>query len=713
MAYQSLVPTVCPYCGVGCGLYVAVEEGRAVGLEYMPEHPVSEGSLCPKGNAVLEILNHPERLRHPLKKVDGEWQQVSWSEALDLVSRRISQVRQAHGPDALGFLASAKCTNEENYLFQKLARLLGTNNVDHCARLCHAPTVVGLARAFGSGAMTNPIPDLTNADCILIIGSNFAENHAPVARWVLRAKEKGARIVVADPRLTPTAWLADTFLPLRPGSDVALLNGLMHVIIEEGLTDRAFIAQRTRGYDELVKAVRDYTPGYVSNITGIPPALIVEAARAYSKAGSAAIVYCMGITQHASGSDNVAACADLALICGQVGRPGAGLWPLRGQNNVQGACDMGALAEFYPGYRPVSDQVAREAFARAWGTDRDSQSAIRNSNPGLTVVEMINAAATGDIKAMYIMGENPLLSDPNADHVRQALEKLNFLVVQDIFMTETAQLAEVVLPAAAWAEKEGTFTSTGRRVQWSHRAVTPPGEACDDLWIIGQVARRLGFDLAILEGGDICAESVLSEINRLVPPYGGITAQRIADTVGGLSWPCPEVVHPGTPILHAEAFPTPDGRARIVPVRHTLPAEETSANFPLILTTGRLAVHHNAGSMTRRSPSLMDRAPALFVEIHPSDAAQLGVAEGDTVVIATSRGDVMAQARVTDKVQAGTAFMPFHFPGTNRLTVDALDAEAKIPEFKVAAARVGPLTAAPRTGSHDEIHQARSELTGE
>jgi formate dehydrogenase major subunit len=673
-----------------------------VELEYMPEHPVSEGSLCPKGNAVLEILDHPERLRHPMKKVDGGWRHISWLEALDLVSQKMGQVRQAHGPDALGFLASAKCTNEENYLFQKLARLLGTNNVDHCARLCHAPTVVGLARAFGSGAMTNPIPDLANADCILIIGSNLAENHAPVARWVLKAKEKGAKVIVADPRLTPTAWLADTFLPIKPGSDVALLNGMMHVIVEEGLTDRAFIAQRTSGYDELVKVVQDYTPDHVAHITGVSPALIVEAARAYGQAPSAAIVYCMGITQHTTGSDNVAACANLALICGQVGRPGAGLWPLRGQNNVQGACDMGALAEFYPGYQPVDDPQVAETFRQAWEPNPQSpipntQYPTPNPNPGLTVVEMINAAAAGNLKAMYIMGENPLLSDPNTGHVRQALESLDFLVVQDIFLTETAQLADVVLPAAAWAEKEGTFTSTGRRVQWSHRAIAPPGEAMDDLWIIGQVAQGLGFNFLDRQGLLTAAE-VLSEINQLVPSYGGIAPQRVTEMMGGLCWPCPSVLspskeeadHPGTSILHTEAFSTPDGRARIVPVRYTPPAEETSVDFPLVLTTGRVAVHHNAGSMTRRSPSLMERAPELFVEIHPSDAAQLSIAAGEAVAITTARGDATATAQVTDKIQAGAAFMPFHFSGTNQLTIDALDAEAKIPEFKVAACQLRP-----------------------
>jgi formate dehydrogenase major subunit len=698
MTQPSLIPTICPYCGVGCGLYVAVEDGRAVGLEYMPEHPVSEGALCPKGNAVLEVLNHPDRLQHPMKKTNGTWERISWDEALDLVAERLRSIRYSRSADSLGFLASAKCTNEENYLFQKLARLLGTNNVDHCARLCHAPTVVGLARAFGSGAMTNPIPDLANADCIFIIGSNLAENHAPVARWLLRAKEKGAKVIVADPRLTPTAWLADTFLPIRPGSDVALLNGMMRVIIEEGLTDPAFIGQRTSGYDELVKVVQDYTPDDVAHITGVPPALIVEAARAYGKAASAAIVYCMGITQHTTGSDNVAACANLALICGQVGRPGAGLWPLRGQNNVQGACDMGALAEFYPGYRRVDDPQAAETFRQAWESNLQPPISKLNPNPGLTVVEMMNAAAAGEVKAMYIMGENPLLSDPNAGHVHQALEALDFLVVQDIFLTETAQLADVVLPAAAWAEKEGTFTSTGRRVQWSHRAVASPGKARDDLWIIGQVAQRLGFDFFDRQGL-LTAAAVLSEVNQLVPSYGGITPQRIFErqglltAAGGLFWPCPEAaILPGTPILHTEAFSTPDGRARIVPVRYIPPAEEISAGFPLVLTTGRVAVHHNAGSMTRRSPSLLERAPELFVEIHPTDAAQLGIAEGEAVAVTTARGNATAKARITDKVRAGAAFMPFHFSGTNQLTMDALDAEAKIPEFKIAASSIGKVS---------------------
>ncbi len=674
---QDLISTICPYCGAGCGFYVVVEDGRAVGLEYMTEHPVSQGSLCPKGNAALEILDHPDRLTHPLIKTNGRFQGATWDEALDLIAHRLSAIRDSAGPDAAasltGFLASAKCSNEENYLFQKLARSLGTNNVDHCARLCHAPTVVGLAHSLGSAAMTNPIPDLINADCILVIGSNFAENHAPVARWVWRAKDRGARVIVADPRLTPTAWLADIFLQLQPGTDVALLNGLMHVVLTEGLADRDFIAQRTAGFGALAQHLADYPPSRAAEITGVDPAQIVAAARAFATASAATLIYCMGITQHTTGSDNVLACADLALLCGQVGRPGAGLMPLRGQNNVQGACDMGALPDFLPGYQPVDDP----------------QSPIPNTqypiSPGLTVVEMMHAAHDGQIKALYIMGENPVLSDPNANHSREALSRLDLLVVQDIFLTETAELADVVLPAAAWAEKAGSYTTTERRVQWSRQAIAPPGEARDDAWIIDQVARRLGLQW---EGSNPAA--VLSEINHTVPIYAGITPQRLAAASEGLFWPCPTPDHPGTPILHSERFATPDGRARLTPVDHVAPAERPGAAFPLTLTTGRVVVHHNAGSMTRRSPSLLARAPALFIEVNPADAKRLGLAGGDSVAVSTLRGQTTAQVRITDTMASGVAFMPFHFEGTNRMTIDALDPQAKIPEYKVAAVRLSP-----------------------
>ncbi|HFD38805.1 MAG TPA: formate dehydrogenase subunit alpha, partial [Anaerolineae bacterium] len=413
---QTFVPTICPYCGAGCALTVIVEGGRAVGLEYATDHPASRGALCAKGNAALEVLDHPDRLTIPLIKENGRFREATWDEALDRVAARLTAIRRESGPDALGFLASAKCSNEENYLFQKMARSLGTNNVDHCARLCHAPTVVGLAHSLGSAAMTNPLPDLANTDCALIIGSNLAANHPTAARWLWQAKDRGAKIIVADPRLTPTAWLADQFLQLRPGSDVALLNGLMHVIVNEGLADREFLARRTVGFEALARHLQDYPPARAAALTGLSEAQIVAAARTYATAPASVLIYCMGITQHTTGSDNVLACADLALLCGQIGRPGTGLMPLRGQNNVQGAGDMGALPNLLPGYRPVE-------------------------RPGLTVVEMMHAAEAGDIRALHIMGENPIVSDPNSNQVRTALERLDFLVVQDIFLTETAALA--------------------------------------------------------------------------------------------------------------------------------------------------------------------------------------------------------------------------------------------------------------------------------
>lgn len=678
---QGLVPVICPYCGAGCTFYLVVEKGRAVGLEYMTEHPVSQGSLCPKGNAALEVLEHPDRLTQPLIKTKGRFEEATWDEALDLIANQLTAIRDSSGPDALGFLASAKCSNEENYLFQKLARLLGTNNVDHCARLCHAPTVVGLAHSLGSAAMTNPIPDLAKADCILVIGSNFAENHAPVARWVWRAKDQGARVVVADPRLTPTAWTADVFLQLRPGTDVALLNGLMHVIMTEGLADRRFVAERTTGFDTLARHLAAYPPSRVAEITGVPAAQIVAAARLFGTARAATLIYCMGITQHTTGSDNVLACADLSLLCGQVGRTGAGLMPLRGQNNVQGASDMGALAQLYPGYQKVADTEARATFAGAWGV----APGILSPSPGLTVVEMMHAATEGRLRGLYIIGENPVVSDPNADHARSALSQLELLVVQDIFLTETAELANVVLPAAAWAEKDGTYTTTERRVQWSQQAVLPPGGARSDVWIISQVAQRLG-----LEWDAADSAAALTEINRVVPAYGGVTAARLTDQITGLVWPCPTPDHPGTPILHTERFATPDGRARFVAVDYLPPAEQPADAFPMTLTTGRVAVHHNSGSMTRRSDSLLERAPTLFVELNPADATQLDLSDGDPVTVSTVRGRVTAQARVTDTVGSGMAFMPFHFAGTNQLTSDALDPQARIPEYKVAACRVSP-----------------------
>ncbi len=672
---KVLVPTVCPYCAAGCGFYVAVEKERATGIEYMPEHPASDGALCSKGNAALEVLYHEDRLRHPMKKKGDGWARISWDEALDLVARGLGKAIKEYGPEKVGFLASSKCTNEENYLIEKMARCLGSPNVDNCARLCHAPSVVGLNRTLGAAGMTNPISDLANSKCIFIIGSNLAENHPILSRWIHRAKDSGAVVIVADPRMTHTAWMADVFLQLKPGTDVALLNGIAHVMVKEGLIDNDFIAKHTRGFQSLASAVKDYTPEKVEEITGVFAEDIIRAARAYAISPASAIVYSMGITQHTTGTDNVQAIANLALISGHIGRPGTGVMPLRGQNNVQGACDMGALAEFYPGYKKADDPETVKFFSKAWDTGALPMGC------GLTATEMIDAAASGQIRAMYIVGEDPANSDSRSTYTREALENLDFLVVQDIFMTATAQLADVVLPASAWAEKEGTYTSTERRVQWSQKAIDPPGEAMSDLQVVCAVAKRLGLDFNYRG-----AAEVLSEINELVPQYGGIIRERLDGS--GLVWPCPSVDHPGTPILHSQGFRLKDNRAEIVPVSYRPPAENASWEHPFILTTGRVAVHHNAGSMTRRSPSLIEREPDLFVEINTADAAKLRIANGDEALISTPRGETTAIARLTDSVKRGVVFMPFHFPGTNVLTGEARDAEAKIPEFKVSACKI-------------------------
>ena len=678
MAEEKLVPTVCPYCALGCGFYIKLKEDGPE-IEYMLDHPTNEGSLCAKGNASLEIINHPDRLRHPLKKIEGGWSRITWDEALSIVAGKIEETIKRHGPDALGFLGSAKSTNEENYLFQKMARTLGSKNVDCCARRCHSPTIPALKRAFGSACMTNPISDLANSDCIFVIGSNFAENHPIVARWAMRAKDRGGRIVVADPRLTPTTWLADLHLQIRLGTDVALLNGMMKVIIDEGLWDRKFVAERTVGFEELAEMVAGYTLEKVSEITGAPPEAIVRAARFYAKSPSSAIVYSMGITQHSHGTNNVSACADLALLCGQLGRSGAGLYPLRGQNNVQGACDMGVLADFYPGSVSVHDPGAIRFIEEAWGT-----SALP-MGMGMTAEAMPVAAAAGDLRFLYVMGEDLVNSDSSSSRGRRELENLDFMVVQDIFMTETAEMADLVLPAAAWAEKEGTFTSSERRVQWTYRAFHPPGEARSDLSTILDLADLLGLDF------DYAAtEDVLAEIGRLVPSYAGISKER-AQGIGGVIWPCPHPEHPGTPILHQEGFSAPEGRGRIVPMEYLPPAEETSLDYPLLLTTGRVALHHNAGSMTRRSFSLMKRSPELFVEVNPKDADRWSVIDGDLVEVETRRGEAWARARVTPRQEEGVIFMPFHFPETNLLTSDVIDPEARIPEFKVAACRIGKM----------------------
>jgi len=544
--------------------------------------------------------------------------------------------------------------------------------------------VAGLAATLGSGAMTNPIVDLANADCIFVIGSNFAENHPIVSRWVLDAKQRGATIIVADPRFTPTAWSADVFLPLLPGTDTSLINAMMNVIIEEGLWNDEFVNERVEGYDELCDVVAYYPPERAAKITGAPAEEIIKAARAYANSRASSIVYCMGITQHTCGTETVKNLANLAMLTGQIGRPGTGVNPLRGQDNVQGACDMGALPNVYPGYQPVSDKTNREKFAKAYEVEIEDLSL----KPGLTLVEMTQAIDEGKLHGMIILGENPVVGDPNAAHAAESLKKLDFLAVIEIFPTETTELAHVILPAASFAEKRGTKTTTDRRVQWLERAVEPVGEAMADWKIICRLASRMGFEKQFEYPHE---EAIFNEICEMTPSYTGLSPERLQNKLGGIPWPCQASDHPGTPILYTKSFNRPGGKGKMSPVEYIPPAEATSDDYPLTLTSGRVVLHYNAGAMTRRTPALRVREPELFVQVNPQTAESYGVQNQAEALVQTCRGEARAKVRITRRIPPGVLFMPFHFPEMNLLTNDALDPTAKIPEYKVAACRIKPV----------------------
>jgi len=675
----SFIPTICPYCGAGCGILLAAKDGNAVGTMPWSRHQISEGRLCIKGWNAHQFIGHQDRLKKPLIKDNGSFREATWDEALNLVANKLKEIKGKDGPDAIAVLSSAKCTNEENYLIQKFARaVIGTNNVDHCARLCHASTVAGLLAAFGSGAMTNSIADLGQADCIFIIGSDTTAQHPLIATRVIMAKERGAKIIIADPKGIQLCNVADVYLQQNPGSDVALLNGMMKVIIDQGLEDKEFIQERTEGFQELLQTIHDYPLDKVERITGVPAADIEKAALIYAEAKSSAILFAMGITQHSTGTDNVMSIANLAMLTGNVGRAGSGINPLRGQNNVQGACDMGALPNVFPGYQAVTDAEKRAKIAEVWGV------AELPSQVGLTVVEMINAASEGKVKAMYITGENPMVSDPDIGHVKQGLENLQFLVVQDIFLTETAKLADVVLPSACWAEKEGTFTNTERRVQRIRRAIDPPGESRPDWEIVCELARVVG-------AGQLfpftSPSEIFDELRKVTPQYAGMNYERL-NQPDGLQWPCPDESHPGTPILHTKQFTRGKGKFHAVAYRE--PAEEPDSQYPYILTTGRVMSQFHTGTMTRRSPALNNEFPEAFVEVNPEDASKLGIEDGDWVEVASRRGKIEIKALVSDKVKPGVLFIPFHFAecAANVLTNPALDPIAKIPELKVCAVAI-------------------------
>jgi formate dehydrogenase alpha subunit len=670
------IETICPYCGCGCGIVLGVRNNKVVSVSGNESNPVSKGSLCVKGRFGLDFVNAEDRLTHPLIKKDGTFVQASWDEALDLISNKIKYTKEKYGADSIAGLSSAKCTNEENYIFQKFMRAaIGTNNVDHCARLCHASTVAGLANAYGSGAMTNSIHELEFANCILVTGSNTTEAHPIIALRIKDAVRKNnAKLIVADPRKIDLTRFAYIHLQHRPGTDVALFNGIMNVIFAEDLLDREFVESRTENIDEARDIIEKYTPEVVEKITGVPACDIIEAARIYAKAERASIVYSMGITQHTTGTDNVLALANLAMLTGNIGRKGTGINPLRGQNNVQGACDMGALPNLLPGYQSVSNASARSNFEKSWGTALPDK-------PGLTVVEIMHSIEKGTIKLLYIMGENPALSDPNINRTIKALADIDFLVVQDVFMTETAEYADVVLPGVTFAEKDGTFTNTERRVQQIKKALKPPGRAKEDWRIITDISKRLGYEMDYAG-----ADEILVEIASLTPIYGGISFSRL--TCEGIQWPCPDEHHPGTVFLHEKAFNRGKGKFHPTPFREA--AELPDEEYPFLLTTGRYLHQYHTGTLSRRSPGLDIICPAGTFEINLSDAKLLGIEQDDMVEIESRRGKLLARAKISDNIKKGCIFMAFHFreAAANLLTNDALDPIAKIPEFKVCAVRL-------------------------
>ena len=680
MVEIKYVPTICPYCGTGCGLNFVVKDDKIVGVEPYKRHPVNEGKVCPKGNFGYEFINREDRLTTPLIKENGEFREASWDEALDLVANKLKEVSD-DDPNKVGFYACARSPNENIYITQKLARVAcGTQNVDHCARICHGPTVAGLATTFGSGAMTNGFDSIKEADYIFCIGSNNMEAHPLFGRKLIQAQKNGAKLVVLDPRYTPTAKIADEYVQFKTGTDVALMNAMIKVIIDNELQDDEFIKNRTKGFDELKETVQKYDLETVSEITHIAPEVIEELAIEYAKADKAAIVYSLGITEHSHGADNVMSTANLAMLTGNIGREGTGVNPLRGQNNVQGACDMGALPSDYVGYRKVADQETTDWFNEYYGTNLPAK-------PGLTLVEMMNAAHAGDLKVLYIHGEDPVLSDADIKHTKEALANLDMLIVQELFMTDTAQCADVVLPAAGWGEQEGTFTNGERRVQCLHKAQEPPEGAMLDWKIMEEIAVRMGVPREKFHYES--AEEIFEEIRECAPIFAGMNRERL-DTPEALHWPCPSVDDPCQPLMHKDKFAHPDGLGIFQALEHRGPVEVPDEEYPLLLTTTRVLFHYHA-AMTRRCKTLDNEVKTGFIEINTEDAKELGILNNEIVKASSRRGEIEIPARVTDDIKKGIVNIPMHFTecAANMLTnSDSFDPKCKMVELKACAIKV-------------------------
>src|SRR6516225_9957976 len=736
------VDSVCPYCGVGCALTYHVDRERgAIAFAEGRDQPGSQGRLCVKGRYGWDYAASPQRLTVPLIRIDeaypkgplsadvrgemtidngtgaangrnGErgdgqkrgqrkpgglvdyaevlphFREATWDEALDLVARRLTEIHAAGGPGAIAGFGSAKCSNEEAYLFQKLIRTgFHTNNVDHCTRLCHASSVFALFEGIGSGAVSTTYGDVINADVAIVTGSNSTANHPVASSFFKQARRRGTTIIYVDPRADKMADHADIYCQLKPGTDVAFYNGLMHEIIRLDLVDHDYIAGRTSNYEALAQTVRDYPPERAEQITGVPADVIRRVARIWGEAAAGVIFWGMGISQHTTGTDNARCLIALCAITGNIGRPGSGLHPLRGQNNVQGASDMGLIPMFYPDYQKADDPGVKARFETAWGM------ADLDPKRGLTVTEIIGSALKGGVRGMYMLGENPFLSDPNINKVRKALSALEFLVVQDIFLTETAEFADVILPASSYLEKDGTYTNTDRRVQLGHTVLDPPGQARIDWEVVQDIANRIGLDWHYTSPREIFNEMV-----SVIPSYKNLSYDNLGLT--GKLYPNPDPEHSdGIVVMFTEKFNTNDGLAHLVPAEW-LPARELpDDDYPFVLNTGRMLEHWHTGSMTRRSYALDAIAPKALVFVHPDDATRLGLADGELARVSSRRGTIELEVKVSHREAPGNCFIPFHFreAAANLLTIDEIDPFGKIPEFKFCAVRIEPASASVRT----------------
>ncbi|MBI3699849.1 MAG: formate dehydrogenase subunit alpha [Afipia sp.] len=686
------VASLCPFCGVGCQVNYKVKEEKIVYAEGR-DGPANHNRLCVKGRFGFDYIHHPHRITKPLVRLPNakkdandqvdpanpftHFREASWEEALDIAAKGLLKIRDEKGVKALAGFGSAKGSNEEAYLFQKLVRTgFGSNNVDHCTRLCHASSVAALMEGLNSGAVSAPFAAAKDAEVIVVIGANPTVNHPVAATFIKNAAKKGAKLIVMDPRRQTLSRHALMHLQFKPGADVALLNGMLHTIITEGLTDAQYIAGYTEGFDDLKEKIKEFPPEKMEPICGISAATIKEVARVYAKAKSSIVFWGMGISQHVHGTDNARCLIALALITGQIGRPGTGLHPLRGQNNVQGASDAGLIPMFLPDYQPVGRTDLRQPFEKIWHQEIDP---VR----GLTVVEIMNAIHAGSINGMYIEGENPAMSDPDLQHAREALAKLDHLVVQDLFVTETAFHADVILPASAFAEKEGSFTNTDRRVQIARQVVKPPGDARQDLWIIQEIANRMGCGWTYKGPAD-----VFNEMTQVMPSLKNITWQRL-EREGAVTYPVDGPDMPGNEIIFTTGYPTESGRGKIVPARVTSPDEIPDAEYPMVLSTGRVLEHWHTGSMTRRSEVLDNIEPEAVAFMSPKDMRRLSLWPGDFVRLETRRGVVEVKVRSDRDVPENMVFMPFCYAeaAANLLTNPALDPFGKIPEFKFCAVR--------------------------